>query len=469
MKKFSKKLFSILCASVMALLVFCAVACEEETKDPIGDGNGETVRIDYAGQLHLDMSSNTKKLEVEIKSLVDGDTTHFDPPASERSKFKGGYIKARYLAVNTPESTGQIEKWGKTASNYTNEKLSKAESIIVESDDNNWNHDTNDRYMLWIWYKPQGEAEYRNLNIELLQEGYGRGSKIEGTLYAETAFSALLQAQDLKLVVWSNDKDPNYFGGEADEMDLKFLRFHIDDYIQHPVRVEGIVTAKFAHSAYIEQYDAETDTYFGIAVYYHYSTGKLLDVLSIGHRVSVHGTVTEFNGTYQISDVSYNEARPWLSTNTIWLDEEEGTVHEPVFRETTLTDLNTAGARPVTCTFSETVEGEDEPQDVERTLQYGEAVMDTAVTLKNLTVVSMYSTKDGNGELTGQISITCRDESGKTIVLRTEPLKKPDGKTLYTEADIGVNRVISSARGIVDKFNGAYQVAIWDIDCLTFA
>lgn len=469
MKKFSKKLFSILCASMMALSVLCAVACGEEPSGPIEGGGEQTSKTDYVKDLHLDMSSKTKKLEVTIKNLVDGDTTHFDPvDPSARAQFKGGYIKARYLAVNTPESTGKIEKWGKTASDYTNDKLDKAESIIVESDDNNWNHDTNDRYMLWVWYKPQGQAEYRNLNVELLQEGYGRGSKIEGCLYEEAAFAALLQAQDLRLIVWSNDKDPNYFGGAAEEMDLKFLRFHIDSYIQHPVRVEGIVTAKFGNSAYIEQYDAETDTYFGIAVYYHYDTGKLLDVLSVGHRVSVCGTVTEFNGTYQISDVSYNEARPNLSTNTIWLDEEEGIVHDPDFRETTITDLSTSGARPVIGTFTETDE-EGEEKDVERTLQYGDAVMDTAVTLKNLTVVSMYSTKDGNGELTGQISITCEDVNGKRIVLRTEPLKKEDGKTLYTEADIGVGRVITSARGIVDKFNGTYQVAIWDIDCLTFA
>lgn len=453
----------------MALPVFCAVACGEETDDPNNKGGG-TVKTDYVAGLHLDMSTNTKKLEVTIKNLVDGDTTHFDPPVGERSQFQGGYIKARYLAVNTPESTGKIEKWGKTASDFTNEKLRKAESIIVESDDNKWNFDTNDRYMLWVWYKPQGEAEYRNLNIELLQEGYGRGSKIQDCLYEDIAYKALLQAQDFKLIVWSKDKDPNFFGGEADEIDLKYLRFHIDSYKQHPVRVEGIVTANFGNSAYIEQYDAETETYFGIAVYYHYDMGKLLDVLSVGHRVSVHGTVTEFNGTYQISDVSYNEARPWLSTNTIWLDEEEETVHEPEFKETTLTDLNTAGARPVTCTFTETDEEEGE-KEVERTLEYGEAVMDTAVTLKNLTIVRMYSTKDGNGEPTGQISITCKDASGKTIVLRTEPLKKEDGKTLYTEEEIaalGTNGILS-ARGIVDKYEGTYQVAIWDIDCLTFA
>ncbi len=473
MKRFSKKILSVLCASMMALPLFFVAACGEKPSGPTGGDDNPPSKIDYVKELHLDMSSNTKKLEVTIKSngLIDGDTTHFDPPAGDRSQFDGGYIKARYLAVNTPESTGKIEKWGKTASNYTNEKLSSAQSIIVESDDNNWNHDTNDRYMLWIWYKPQGETEYRNLNIELLQEGYGRGSKIEGTRYEEIAMKALIQAQDNKLIVWSKAKDPNFFGGEADAIDLKYLRFHAESYEQKPVRVEGVVTAKFNHIAYIEEYDAETNTTFGIAVYYHFSGGKLLDILSVGNRVSVHGKVTEFHGTYQISDVEYNEVYPNLNTNTIWLDEEAGTKYDPEFRETTVNDLTTKDARPVTATFQETAEGEDEPQDVTRTLQYGDAVLDTSVTLKNLKIVDMYSTKDDNNKPTGQISITCEDASGKRIVLRTEPLKKEDGRTLYTQEEIGElgKNGIASVKGIVDKYEGRYQVAIWDISCLTFA
>ncbi len=473
MKKFSRKILSVLFAAMMALPVFFVAACGEEKKpddggDPTG---GEPAKVDYVKALHLDMESNTKKLEVTIKNngLIDGDTTYFDPPADARSQFKGGYIKARYCAVNTPESTGKIEKWGKTASNYTNDKLKNAASIIVESDDDKWNHDTNDRYMLWIWYKPQGETEYRNLNIELLQEGYGRGSKIDGCRYEEIALKALMQAQDNKLIVWSKKNDPNYFGGEGDAIDLKYLRFHIESYKQKPVRVEGVVTAKFDHSAYIEEYDEETDAYFGIAVYYHYSGGKLLDILSVGNRVSVHGTVTEFFGTYQISDVEFNEVYQNLNTNTFWLN--EGTKYDPVFRETDVNDLITSGARPVTATFQETAEGEEEPKDVTRTLQYGNAVLDTAVTLKNLTITDLYSTKDGNGERTGQISITCQDENGKEIVLRTEPLKKEDGRTLYTQeeiAELGANG-IASVRGIVDIFDGEYQLAIWNISCLTFA
>jgi micrococcal nuclease len=111
------------------------------------------------------MNSETLKAEVDVKLAVDGDTVHFN--ISEPS-FDGSVLKARFLAVNTPESTGQIEPYGKTASDFTKEKVMNAVSIIVESDTASWNADsTGDRYLVWVWYKPSANEDYRNLNIEI--------------------------------------------------------------------------------------------------------------------------------------------------------------------------------------------------------------------------------------------------------------------------------------------------------------
>lgn len=93
------------------------------------DSPGATV--DYASLLKLDMSSETLKQVVTVKNYVDGDTTHFNVP---QNVAEGGVLKARYLAIDTPESTGKIEAYGKKASKFTKEKLSSASSILVESD-----------------------------------------------------------------------------------------------------------------------------------------------------------------------------------------------------------------------------------------------------------------------------------------------------------------------------------------------
>ena len=94
--------------------------------------------VDYATEVTLDESSGTKQLEVTVKLFIDGDTTHFYVPrdAEDYSEFVDGVLKARYLGINTPESTGRIEEWGKAAAKFTREKLESAEKIIVESDTN---------------------------------------------------------------------------------------------------------------------------------------------------------------------------------------------------------------------------------------------------------------------------------------------------------------------------------------------
>lgn len=465
MKGILKKFFALLCAMTLVLPVLSACGEQEE---PSEQTPPPTEKVDYASELKLDMNSETKKQEVTVKFFIDGDTTHFNP-TSNTGDFIDGYIKARYLAVNTPESTGVVEKWGKTASNFTHDKLDSAEKIIVESDDDKWNVDsTGERYLLWIWYIPDGGTEYRNLNVELLQEGYGRSSKTGDNRYGETASAALFQAQQLKLNVFGNKVDPNYFGGAAEQLTLKYLRFHVQEYVQHPVRVQGLVTARYANSVYIEEYDEETGISFGIAVYYGYKTGALLDILKTGNYVDVIGTVGEFNGTYQISDVDYNEARPNLSTNTQLVKENQTVTPTEVSVE----DLATGSTRKVEAEFSKV--NEDGEETIEKlTLDYGAAIMDTFVTLKNLKITDLYSTKkedsSGNRVPTGQISVTCSPmEGGSSLVLRTEPLYKPDGISLYAESDLqGKN--LAAAKGIVDYYNGTYQISIWNWDCFTFA
>ena len=125
--------------------------------------------VDYAASLKLDMSSATAKEEVTVKSFVDGDTVHF---YISNDAFETGVLKGRFLGINTPESTGKIEEYGKAASKFTREKLEAATSIIIESDNEKWNVDsTGDRHLVWVWYKTAENPEYRNLNLEILQNG----------------------------------------------------------------------------------------------------------------------------------------------------------------------------------------------------------------------------------------------------------------------------------------------------------
>jgi hypothetical protein len=87
------------------MLLSALVACREDG----GDEPEAPAHVDYVSALKLDMSSDSLKLNATVRLFVDGDTTHFNV---QDPAFQDGFLKARYLAVNTPESTGQLEEWG---------------------------------------------------------------------------------------------------------------------------------------------------------------------------------------------------------------------------------------------------------------------------------------------------------------------------------------------------------------------
>ncbi len=460
-----------MCAALLAVPVFGA-ACGNTDKPDNGDNSGENPPIvkpnpsdelvDYVSQLKLDLSSETKKQEVTIRMTVDGDTTHFDPVTN--SKLTGynaadfadtqGYIKARYIAVNTPESTGKIEKWGKTASLFTSGKLENAETIIVESDTDKWNIDsTGSRYVLWIWYKPKGETEFRNLNVEILQEGLALASNTEGNRYGPIAGKALAQAKAHELKVFSPPEtiDENYRGDDGIvELTLRELRCHPEEYKDRWVAVTGIVAAEFSHTVYIEEYDAEADVHFGMTVYYGFQTGPILKQLMIGNEVRVVGSFVDFHGNYQISGVTY-DAYEDLDTNTTVISKN----NTADFAEVSAYDI-VSGKLDVN--FEKVAEDGTITVDTVR-LNYGEAILGTTVTVKDLTVTKVYTTDNG-GNSDGAISITCSDGKGTTITVRTEVLKDENGNLITEDMFIGKTMTV---KGVIEKFNNNYQVKVYRI------
>ena len=288
MKTNFNKILSLLI--ILCVAIACFTGCQ-----PTADNSEGTPSnfIDYVAQTKLQMESSTKKMEVTVKSYIDGDTTHFIVPADFSAD---GTLKARYMGVNTPESTGKIEEYGKKASTFTKEKLLNAVSIIVESDNDKWNVDsTGGRHLVWVWYKPAQDADYRCLNLELIQNGLSISCGTTADRYGEAASSAFQQAKTQKFNVFSGQKDPDFFYGDAYELDLKFLRTNIELFDNKKVAFEGVVTYNNNNSVYVENYDAESDMYYGMSVYYGYQTGELLNILKVGNRVRVVGTCLQDN------------------------------------------------------------------------------------------------------------------------------------------------------------------------------
>ena len=326
----NKRLFALLAALCIAL--GCLAGCSDNgAAGSAGTTEPASSFIDYAGEMKLDMESGTAKQEVTIKNFVDGDTTHFYVPTSVSSN---GLLKARYLAVNTPESTGKIEEWGKKASSFTKEKLSGAASVIVESDDANWNLDsTGERHLVWVWYQPEGSSTYRNLNVELLQNGLSLASNSAENRYGETCMAAIQQAKENKLHIHSKQKDPDFYYGEALPVTLKGLRTNIELYEGMKVAFEGVITNESAQTVYVEDYDGETDMYYGMTVYYGWNlTGTGLEMMAKGNRVRIVGSVQYYatGGTWQVSDVKYVDMRPNDPNNVQLISKDNAPANQPI-------------------------------------------------------------------------------------------------------------------------------------------
>ena len=425
---------------VLPLLLICLILCgcgaEPRPTEPAVTTEPPVEIRDWAAELQPDMSSETVKQVVTVKSFVDGDTTHFYVPETVLAE---GELKARYLGIDTPESTGKIEEFGKAASRFTKGKLEAAREIMIESDNGTWNHDsTGERYLVWVWYRPEGSETWRNLNIELLQEGLANPNSSARNRYGETCMAAIAQAKAQKLNLNSGQQDPDYYYGDAIELTLRELRLNIESYNGMKVAFEGVVTTDNDNSVYIESYDPDSDRWYGISAYYGFSlNGTGLDILTVGNYVRVVGTVQlyEAKQVWQVADLNYRMMQPDDPGNLQKISEG----HEPAWVLTEPADFCSTAA-------VETEEGILE-------MPWAELALGTSLEMRGLHVVEAEIQEDSAGTMT--LTCICEDS---TIRIRTSGVRGEDGEYLTAEDVLGKT---IDVKGFVDKFHDTYQIMVF--------
>lgn len=292
MNKVVKFSVGVLCTIVG---LFSLVACSDKEKD-------------FAAELKLTESYEGRTLaaqgigEVTLAKHVDGDTIHvYD---------NGVYTQIRFLAVDTPESTGKVEKWGKTASLFVEERVTTAKKIVIESSTvgSPSEKDTNGRTLGFVWYIPENGTEFRNLNLEVMQAGY---SSFQQTAKYEDYFrKANEQAQKLKLGIYSDGEDPN-FNDELTEYTLKEIAELLeDDYeaaMGAKVKVEAYVTGLIRSDTYNIRQNVDGEEY-NLTLYVGASGGG--DYSIIGNKVSFVGFLGEYNNSPQLTGLITSTTNP---------------------------------------------------------------------------------------------------------------------------------------------------------------
>ena len=264
------------------------------------------------------------------------------------------------------------------------------------------------------------------------------------------------QAKNLKLNVYSGEKDPEFYDGAAVELTLKELRTNIQSYADMSVAFECVITSNSQDTVYVEQFDEESQMYYGISVYYGNAglTGDGLKILSIGNKARIVGKVQyyETGDTWQISGLKYRIMKPNDPENI----QQIGTGFEPAY---VLTDAETFvnGTKDVMVTDPETKE------DVIKSFRYNALAMNTSLEMKNLVVKSAYTTNKEESASYGAISLTC-EVDGKQITVRTVPLYDADGKLITQDTFIGKT---IDVKGIMDYYDGEYQIKVFRPDQIT--
>lgn len=266
-----------------------------EYTTPVTDGLKLTE--DYEGKNFLEDGIG----EVTVAQYVDGDTTIFKDE-------KGNRFTARYLGVDTPESTYRVDPWGYAASNHTKNQLKAAKKIVLTCDDlDNRVDSTGNRYLAWVWVIDEN-GDSRLLNLELTELAYC-WAKSSGTSFESQFTEATYKVASSGCRIYG-ETDPAYdYSNESLQISLKELRQTYgtkeatlsEQGKGKKVVVSGVVARMVGrNSCYIQQYDEETDTYYGVYAYGGYNTQA---AFGVGNSVVIEGKIGYYSGSLQITEV----------------------------------------------------------------------------------------------------------------------------------------------------------------------
>lgn len=133
-----------------------------------------------------------------VVEVIDGDTIHVRLP-------DGREEKVRFIGVNSPESLGKVEPYGKEAAAYTKKRLG-GRTVYLELDVGE--RDKYGRLLAYVWLeRPQdsSESEVRSkmFNAELLLNGYAQVMTVPPNVkYAELFSTLQKEAREERKGLW---------------------------------------------------------------------------------------------------------------------------------------------------------------------------------------------------------------------------------------------------------------------------
>ena len=295
-----KKYKKFLSVGLFIVLCLGLIGCK---KDP-GDEQPREIDTRYTDELKLATPYVGKNFltdgigVVTLSQNVDGDTAHFRSTNS---------FTVRFLSINTPESTGRIDPWGKAASKFVADILSKATTIVLESEEINKPavlDATGKRYLAYVWYKLSDTADFRLLNLEIVEQCYSQFTGNRGEArYGDIFHNANIKSYQTKKRIFG-ERDPNYdYSNNLIELTIAELKQNFEEYSGgSQLKITARVMRLNGSNIYLEDIDETfidaTKEYgkAGIYMFSGYGTG-LSSHLKPGQIISFKCQVVD-NNTY---------------------------------------------------------------------------------------------------------------------------------------------------------------------------
>lgn len=397
-KKTTLRLFSFV---MLLVAVLALAACKN-------DGEKQTNKeldTKYTDSLKLTTPYEGKSFLLDgigpatLFQCRDGDTAIF--------KVDGQNITVRFLGINTAETSGKLEPWGKPASQYTCSRLQEAKEIVLEGDKERIDS-TGTRYLGWIW------LDGRLLNLEILEQAYSQNNAA-GTKYATIFDVAEQKTKATGRRIWG-ELDPTFdYSGNVYAITIKELLTNPDEYEGKKLELTGVISRRLANHAYLQQEDEDGRSY-GLYLYAAYT---IYGDLKVGNKIEIQGTLSQYNGAYQLTSLTKKNIKVL----------ETGLTVEPTLKSINeLTDLD----------------------------------LGLLVRMNNLEVIKVQSPNDK-----GAFTVTVKDNQGRTIGLRVDgnlgSIIKSELAQLFKVGDV-VNVV-----GPLGIYEGNYQVMLVQVEDVEFS
>ncbi|MDQ0287606.1 micrococcal nuclease [Desulfofundulus luciae] len=210
------KILAVLLVTLMLLAAGCAGRTPDTGQVPDTSGKGQ--KPPAQSQPVSPVEPGEEKgpaglVAATVTRVVDGDTLVV------RLKDRKSET-VRLIGVNTPESTREVEPYGKEASAYTRSRLD-GRRIWLERDVQERDH--YGRILAYVWLEPPGGVNpaedvirSRMFNAELLLKGYAQVMTVPPNVkYADLFVQLQREAREKKRGLWGlevKDREPYYIG-----------------------------------------------------------------------------------------------------------------------------------------------------------------------------------------------------------------------------------------------------------------